>query len=395
MTRRKSAEARCKQGRLVIADEHILLKSRRGLARAPRWTLSRANVTNLIPRKGHGVTLNLIIRSGDGLERRLDWLLPHDALRVATALGYEWTIPLMREMAAIHELGDATLAATPISASVEARPRVVVRPAVMESPEANVVISAGGPRRWTRVPVAAPAAVRTRASAILAATRARAMEARPMLAAYSAWLGEQLSELRALRLPKLSARGMKLLYLALFASLFVISSAGWLFPGNASSHSLSPQTRLVQVYGGMPPVIVTTPTPTPTVAPTEPPIITSQPTATPTPQPTATPPPQPTLGVTFTCAWATAFVSGQICVHTQPYAALSLNISYCSGQIVSYQTSGEWASVPTQGWVHADGNGNYTWTFVPKTRCVGPATATVTASWQGQSATNSTTFIVK
>jgi hypothetical protein len=149
----------------------------------------------------------------------------------------------------------------------------------------------------------------------------------------------------------------------------------------------------VQVVGGQPPVIVTTPTPVPTITPTEPPFATPVP-PTPVPQPTATPPPQSTLDVTFTCAWAKAFVGGQICVHTQPYAALLLSISYCTGNIVNGQSK-EWASVPTQGWVHADGNGDYTWNFNPKTRCIGPATATVTANWQGQSVTRSATFIVK
>ncbi|MGH2485614.1 MAG: hypothetical protein ACRDHE_06350, partial [Ktedonobacterales bacterium] len=214
------------------------------------------------------------------------------------------------------------------------------------------------------------------------------------LATLAAWLGAQARRLRAVRFPRPTTPSMKLLYLALLASLIVISSVGWLWGGGGSSshHSAKPPSHLVQVYGGLPPVIVTTPTPTPTISPTEPPIVAPtpvpQPTATPLPHPTPTPTPVPaTLAVTFTCAWAQVFVQGQICVHTQPFATLALSIPYCGDHATG-------AATP-QARVRADANGNYTWTFVPKTRCVGPAQATVTANWQGQTATATTTFIVK
>ena len=219
---------------------------------------------------------------------------------------------------------------------------------------------------------------------------------RPAIEALSARARAFAGDARSLRLPRLSSPRMKLLYLAVLASLLAVSSAGWLFPGQADGHSSPPQSRLVQVFGGLPPVIATTPTPTPTVAPTPLPFATPtpQPQPTPVPQPTATPGPQGTLDVVFTCATATAFVSGQICVHTQPFAVLVGNITYCTGNIVN-GGSPDMASASTQGWARADANGNYTWNFVPKTRCIGPATATVTATWQGQTVTRSTTFIVK
>jgi hypothetical protein len=216
------------------------------------------------------------------------------------------------------------------------------------------------------------------------------------LMSLTAWLGVQARRLRSWRPPRPASPSMKLLYLALLVSLIAISSAGWLWAGGGSSshHSARPPSRLIQVYGGVPPVIVTTPTPTPTISPTEPPIVAPtpvpQPTATPLPQPTPTPTPLPaTLTVAITCAQAQAFVQGQICVHTQPFAALALTITYCGG------TGQSPATFTPQARVRADANGNYTWTFVPKTRCVGPAQATVTANWQGQTATTSTTFIVK
>lgn len=392
-------QARCKQGTLIIAEDHILLRTRHRLPPATRWMIARESVTELIPRSGHGVTLSLIIRCGDGTERRVEWLLPHDARRVAVALGYEWSLQLMREMAAATEL-DADTAPLPLIARITApeKPRIVVIPAVpagatTTSDEPRFVSSPPMERRLTGTPVVA--AMRVRAQVALAYALARSRDARPALMALTAWVRGLLQDQRSLRLPRLSSGRLRLLYIALLAALLAVSSMGWIFPNEASSHSLTPHSRLVQVVGGLPPVVVTTPTPTPTAGPTEPPFATPVP-PTPVPQPTATPQPQATLDVQLTCAWATDFVGGQICVHTQPYAALQFNISYCAGQIVNgVAQGGERASVPTQGWVRADANGNYTWNFVPKTRCVGPATVAITASWQGQSVTRSFTFFVK
>lgn len=433
----KPRQARCRQGRVIIADERIHLKALHGLSRRPRWTVARAQVRELVPRSGHGVTINLVILSQDGRELHLDWLLPHDALRVAAALGYAWTIARMRELAAVHTLGEAAaFALAPAAEPTLARPRVVVRPAVItvplaDTPDADAAPRLAGVARLTprmTIPLsrhltprlddiaarssmgAAVALTRARAGLAFASARVRtglesargqvrALARRPVmasvavwLAALTAWLGVQTRRLRTVRLPRPTTPSMKLLYLALLASLIVISSVGWLWAGGGSSshHSAKPPSNLVQVYGGLPPVLVTTPTPTPTISPTEPPIVpptpVPQPTATPLPQPTPTPVPA-TLAVTFTCAWAQVFVGGQICVHTQPFAALALTITYCGDQATG-------AATP-QARVRADANGNYTWTFVPKTRCVGPARATVTANWQGQTATASTTFIVK
>lgn len=391
MTTKTARQARCKQGTLVIADDHIVLRSRRRVPPVVRWMVARDRVAELVPRAGHGVTLGLIIRCADGSERRLDWLLPHDAQRVAVALGYEWSLQLMREMAASVELGADTMPLPLLTrATAPAQTRVVVLPAVATSQEAEPVAPAGAASAKRLLYGSVLALVAARAQATFVRGRRLATRAQPMALAFLAWAGEQWRDGRALRPRRLSSSQMKLLFVALLAALLAVSSTGWLFPGKAASHPITPQLRLVQVYGGQPPVIVTTPTPSPTAGPTEPPF------ATPVPQPTATPQPTVSLDVQFTCAWATAFVGGQICVHTQPHAQLLANVTYCTGQIVSGTAhGGEWASAPTRGWVQADGNGNYTWSFVPKTRCIGPATVTVTANWQGQSVTRSLTFIVK
>ncbi|MGH2484653.1 MAG: hypothetical protein ACRDHE_01445, partial [Ktedonobacterales bacterium] len=131
----KPKQARCRQGRVLIADERVHLKSLHGLSRRPRWTVTREQVRHLMPLTGHGVTINLVIVKRDGRELHLDWLLPHDALRVAAALGYEWTIARMREMATAHTLGEA--AAFALAAAREPtleRQRVVVRAAVITVP---------------------------------------------------------------------------------------------------------------------------------------------------------------------------------------------------------------------------------------------------------------------
>lgn len=441
----KPIQARCRQGRVIIADERVHVKSLHGLSRRPRWTVARAQARDLIPLSGHGVTINLIIVRQDGRELHLDWLLPHDALRVAAALGFEWTIARMREMAAVHTLGEAAaFALAPDDEPTLERPRVVVRPAVItvplaDTPPADAAPHAAGASRPTSrltVPLAtlkprlarvtprlatvaavastgaAAALVRARevlasvqarshAGLVSARARARTVARRPQMATLAAWLitltawlDVQARRLRSWRPPRPTSPAMKLLYLVLLVSLIAISSAGLLWAGGGSSshHGAQPPSRLIQVYGGVPPVIVTTPTPTPTISPTEPPIVapTPVPQPTPLPQPTPTPTPLPvTLTVAITCAQAQAFVQGQICVHTQPFATLALTITYCGGGGQSP------ATFAPQARVRADANGNYTWTFVPKTRCVGPAQATVTANWQGQTATASTTFIVK
>ncbi len=93
------------------------------------------------------------------------------------------------------------------------------------------------------------------------------------------------------------------------------------------------------------------------------------------------------LTLTFTCAQAVDYQSGKVCVHTQPGAALTIKVKYCSGY---YATSKS-----LQGTKIANSSGNYTWHWVPETKCRGSATAYVTAKWNGQTVSKSDVFTVK
>ena len=134
-----------------------------------------------------------------------------------------------------------------------------------------------------------------------------------------------------------------------------------------------------------------TPPPTPAPSANKPPQVHAAQTTTPA-QPTPTAPATPTpappqLSIAFTCASATDYSHGQVCVHTEPSAALAITVTYCSG----YDAT----SSSLQGTSYADANGNYTWNWEPETKCRGAATATVSANWQGQSVTNSDNFTVQ
>lgn len=110
-------------------------------------------------------------------------------------------------------------------------------------------------------------------------------------------------------------------------------------------------------------------------------------TATPaaTSQPTMTTTPTPPLTLVFTCASGSLRGTGQVCVHTQPQAALSITVRYCDGSTAK----------GLHGSVTADASGNYTWSWPLRTSsCAGSATATVTATWNGQSLTQSDTFTI-
>jgi Cu/Zn superoxide dismutase len=72
--------------------------------------------------------------------------------------------------------------------------------------------------------------------------------------------------------------------------------------------------------------------------------------------------------------------STSIHVHTLPSAAITIELSYC-GQ----------SSTQTK---YADSLGEYTLNWTPNAICGGMATATVTASSNGQSSTSSTSFSV-
>jgi len=124
----------------------------------------------------------------------------------------------------------------------------------------------------------------------------------------------------------------------------------------------------------------------PTAVPTA--IVYSAPAPQPTakPRPTATHTPTPHLFIQFTCAQAANYSYGRVCVHTQPYAQLTITVRYCSGY--------EATSRSLRGTFAANGNGDQEWTWTPETKCAGTAIATVGASWQGQSTTNTDAFQV-
>lgn len=88
--------------------------------------------------------------------------------------------------------------------------------------------------------------------------------------------------------------------------------------------------------------------------------------------------------VTFTAAYAVHHEQGVVSVHTLPGAALTINITYCSGQHAT--------SPLLRGVSYADSSGNYVWTWKPKASCTGLAAARVTASIHGQAMSQSCMF---
>lgn len=101
---------------------------------------------------------------------------------------------------------------------------------------------------------------------------------------------------------------------------------------------------------------------------------------------TTTATPAAPFTLTFTCASGTIRRTGKVCVHTQANATLKLTVRYCDG---SHATGRDVRSSAS-----ADDNGDYTWRFDIRTRCAGPATATVTATSGGQTVTESKTFTI-
>ncbi len=95
----------------------------------------------------------------------------------------------------------------------------------------------------------------------------------------------------------------------------------------------------------------------------------------------------PKLSIQFTCAQAVDYKLGQVCVHTQAKAALTIKVKYCSGY---YATSKS-----LQGTQFADTKGNHSWSWVPQTKCRGTATAYVHEQFHGQPLNASTNFMVK
>ncbi|HEX8033116.1 MAG TPA: hypothetical protein VF510_04680 [Ktedonobacterales bacterium] len=100
----------------------------------------------------------------------------------------------------------------------------------------------------------------------------------------------------------------------------------------------------------------------------------------------ATATPVPPFTIAFTCASGAIGGTGEVCVHTQPNAVLTLRVQYCDGSFAGGKS--------VQGTAHADGSGDHTWRWTVTTSCAGTATATVTAKSSGQITTQSTTFTI-
>lgn len=124
-----------------------------------------------------------------------------------------------------------------------------------------------------------------------------------------------------------------------------------------------------------------TPTPEATTAAIDQVTPTDTPTPEPTPNPTTKPHPTaiPQLAITFTLVDA-----GDVAVHTLPGASLTIKVLYCSGNYATSQA--------LQGTVQADIAGDYIWNWNVETSCHGRATAYVTASLNGKTASGQAHF---
>lgn len=172
----------------------------------------------------------------------------------------------------------------------------------------------------------------------------------------------------------------------LVVACFICAGVGAAFTGHGSSTP-------TPTAGGSSLLAVAQATATPVTIATGSPA-TPEPTATPSPSPspiptptnTPVPPAAPQLTITFTCASAVDYSYGRVCVHTEPGAALQITVTYCSGYTAK--------SKSLQGVEYANVGGDYEWDWTPDTVCQGPATADVTANWQGQYVANSDGFNV-
>ena len=165
------------------------------------------------------------------------------------------------------------------------------------------------------------------------------------------------------RLAVTAAVAVVLVVLIIAASSFALRVAGGIVQGEAAPGAVGQNGTATSLA---------TVTPSPTRQPT------------PTLAPTSTAAPPPPLTLAFTCASGQIRGTGQVCVHTLPRASLTLTVRYCDGSTAK----------GLHGGVTADGSGNYTWSWLVRTSCAGPATATVTATANGQSLTESDTFTI-
>ncbi len=95
----------------------------------------------------------------------------------------------------------------------------------------------------------------------------------------------------------------------------------------------------------------------------------------------------PKLSIQFTCAQAVDYKQGQVCVHTQAQASLTIRVKYCSGYYA--------VSNSLKGTQYANAQGNHVWAWTPRTKCRGTATAYVTEQLSGRALNAVDNFIVK
>ncbi len=192
------------------------------------------------------------------------------------------------------------------------------------------------------------------------------------------------------------AGGMVTLFMLLFsmvgnaAGTTVTTPTKTAMVKTTTTQSVLPKTKALA--SATPPTRTATPTPRPTQVVTLTPVPpTPKPRVVPVVQPTQPPAPKPTqppqLFLSFTGASATDYAYGSVSVHTLSGAALSITVTYCSGYPA---TSG---SLKGTSW--ADARGNHTWSWEPETKCKGAATATVTASLNGQAVSSTDNFVVQ
>jgi hypothetical protein len=437
---------RCKQGNLYVANGHVGIEPSFVRRWQPRWSVPSADVAALGVSRGIDVTFSLTFHLADGRELQADWLLPHDAQQVAGALDYSLTLYDLYEMAAEHTLGGRftydIIALTPVvsadladESTAEPQPVVQIVPAsetlrssertVPELPPSRVQVAAaraaavGGAitaALWLAL-AGAGAYIARMVGALLATLRASRAAGR-LTWATAPTMGELLPRARVIsstlasstvsvagrgfatlrdsiprEMNRASAAAIARRSLAMAASRaprllrsrYAIAAliVALVLSAAAASMTAAPHQHraLVSETGGeisrlLPRHAVgklsTAPvTPTPTHAP--------QPT--PTPRPTPAPPP---LTLAITCAGGLSNQQARVCVHTQPGAALTITVTYCDGRKANNKS--------LQGTVYANASGNYMWTWIAMTRCLGPAVATVTARWHGQTVSKSAVF---
>jgi hypothetical protein len=444
---------RCKQGNLYVANGYISIEP--GLVRwwQHRWSVPSADVAALGVSRGIGVTFSLTFHLADGRELQADWLLPHDAQQVAGALDYSLTLYDLYEMAAEHTLGVPftydVIALTPVvSADLAGEPTAEPQPVVQIVPASETLRSSE--RTVPELPPSRMQAAAERAAAVGAAVAAALWLALADAGAYIArMVGTLLATLRASRaagrLTRATAPTMqellpraRVISSTLASSTVSVASRGFatlrdsipremnrasaaaiarrslamaairaprllrsrnaiaalivalVLSAAAASMTAAPHQRRALVsetgseIGRLLPrravgkLSTAAVTPTPTHAPQP----TPTPTPTPTPQPTPAPPPSLTLAIT--CAGGLSNQQARVCVHTQPGAALTITVTYCDGTKAHNKS--------LQGTVYANASGNYMWTWIASTRCLGPAVATVTARWHGQTVSQSAVF---